>query len=487
MSQLVLIVDDDPIQRRLLDAQVTRMGFTPISCTGGRSALQALEARSGEAIVAVVLDLMMPDTGGLEVLTEMRRRQLDIPVVVQTAKGSVETVVEAMRAGAFDFIVKPVSPQKLKNVLHNAARMQAVPRRRAGADRGRALLAEAAASPALRPVLLAAAKAARSDIPVLIEGETGCGKEWLANAIQAEGERAGRPFVTLNCGAIPPDLAESVLFGHEKGAFTDAGRRHEGKFLQADGGTLFLDEVGELAMPAQVKLLRVLQAGEIDMVGGTAERRVDVRIIAATNRSLARAVAAGRFREDLYYRLNAFEIQMPPLRERREEIPALARSFLARYGRRERRAAGRRLSAGALALLQRYDWPGNIRQLENAVYRALVISESETLEAEDFAHVAALLAVGSPATAPHEPDAADDDGVAAQAPGTAAAGPVRPHAATFPLCDDEGEIRRIEDIEADVIRVAFSQYGGRMSEIARRLGIGRSTLYRKMREYNIGA
>ena len=486
MSQLVLIVDDDPIQRRLLDAQVTRMGFTPISCNGGRAALQALDARPAESIAAVVLDLMMPDTGGIEVLTEMRRRELDIPVVVQTAKGSVETVVEAMRAGAFDFIVKPVSPEKLKNVLQNAARVQAAPRRRDPAGRSRPLLAEAAASPALRPVLLAAAKAARSTIPVLIEGETGCGKEWLAAAIQAEGDRAGRPFVTLNCGAIPADLAESVLFGHEKGAFTDAGRRHEGKFLQADGGTLFLDEVGELAMAAQVKLLRVLQAGEVDMVGGTTERRVDVRVISATNRSLARAVAAGRFREDLYYRLNAFEIHVPPLRERREEIPALARGFLARYGRRERLAAGRRLSAGALDLLQRYDWPGNIRQLENAVYRALVIAETETLEAADFAHVAALVAVGS--TSQSSPDArATGDGGDAATRVIPENRPDRPEPARSPLLDDEGEIRRIEEIEADVIRVALSQYGGRMSEIARRLGIGRSTLYRKMREYNISA
>ncbi|UIJ74171.1 sigma-54 dependent transcriptional regulator [Aurantimonas sp. HBX-1] len=461
------------------------MGYTPISCGGGRAALEALDGRHRGAVTAVVLDLIMPDTGGLEVLAEMRRRELDIPVVVQTAKGSIETVVEAMRAGAFDFLVKPFSPEKLGDVLASAVRMQAAPRRRGTAGTSRPLLADAEASPALRPVLAAAAKAARSAIPVLIHGETGVGKDWLATAIQAESGRAKRPFVTLNCGAIPADLAESILFGHEKGAFTDAGQRHEGKFLQADGGTLFLDEVGELPMAAQVKLLRVLQTGEVDLVGGSTTRHVDVRIIAATNRSLAAAVAAGRFREDLYYRLNPFEIRIPPLRERRGEIPGLAKGCLARYRQLERQAPGRILSRGALDLLQRYDWPGNIRQLENAVYRALVLSESETLEAANFAPVAALVSVGA---LPVPNDTATPGPRGEPTAAAVSAGADACAAATqFPLRDEAGQIRRIEDIEADVIRVALCQYGGQMSEIARRLGIGRSTLYRKMREYNIGA
>ncbi|NDV87134.1 response regulator [Aurantimonas aggregata] len=486
MSRTVLIVDDDPIQRRLLDAQVARMGYTPICCAGGRTALDALDGKHRGSILAVVLDLMMPDSGGLDVLAEMRRQEIEIPVVVQTAKGSIETVVEAMRAGAFDFLVKPFSPEKLRDVLGSAARMQAAPRRPVSAARTRKLLAETNASPALRPVLLAAAKAARSAIPVLIEGETGAGKEWLAAAIQAEGDRAERPFVTLNCGAIPADLAESILFGHEKGAFTDAGRRHDGKFLQAEGGTLFLDEVGELSMAAQVKLLRVLQTGEVDLVGGSARRRVDVRIISATNRSLAAAVATGRFREDLYYRLNAFEIHVPPLRERRDEISHLASGCLERFGRVERQAPGRRLSRGALDLLQRYDWPGNIRQLENAVYRALVLSESEILEAAGFAHVAALVSATSRPAAVVSGSAPDDASEPNAVPSpTSLETDVAPTA--FPLRDEAGQIRRIDDIEADVIRVALCQYGGQMSEIARRLGIGRSTLYRKMREYNIGA
>ncbi|MEH6718596.1 MAG: sigma-54 dependent transcriptional regulator [Aurantimonas endophytica] len=483
MSQRVLIVDDDPIQRRLLDAQVTRMGYTPICCAGGRAALETLDGKHRGSIMAVVLDLMMPDTGGLEVLAEMRRREIAIPVVVQAARGSIETVVEAMRAGAFDFLVKPYSPDRFRDVLGSASRMPVAPRRPAPAGRSRRLLARADASPALRPVLLAAAKAARSAIPVLIEGETGVGKEWLAASIQAEGNRAEQPFVTLNCGAIPADLAESILFGHEKGAFTDAGQRHDGKFLQADGGTLFLDEVGELPMAAQVKLLRVLQTGEVDLVGGTTKKRVDVRIISATNRGLAAAVAAGRFREDLFYRLNAFEIHVPPLRERRDEIPGLAKTFLDRYGQLERQAPGRLMSRGALDLLQRYDWPGNIRQLENAVYRALVLSESETLEAADFAHVAALVTATSRPGPPSEPqlDSTDNPNVARSIEIDSHAAP-----AAFPLRDETGQIRRIEDIEADVIRIALCQYEGQMSEIARRLGIGRSTLYRKMREYNIG-
>lgn len=495
MTQSVLIVDDDPIQRRLLDAQVTRAGLRPVPCDGGRAALDALGDGEAGQIGAIVLDLMMPDMSGIEVMAEMRRRRTDIPVIVQTAKGSIDTVVEAMRAGAFDFVVKPVSPEKLRAALDNALRMHAATRRRG--YRGAAVFAaprldDTGASAALRPVLANAAKAAASDIPVLIEGETGVGKEWLARAIQAHGARAKAAFVPVNCGAMPTDLVESILFGHAKGAFTDATAHHEGKFIEADGGTLFLDEVGELSASAQVKLLRVLQDGEIDPVGSKTPRKTDVRIISATNRDLAAAVAAGRFREDLYYRLNAFELRVPPLRERRGEIAALARGFVAHFADVERSTRVRRLSGEAIAVLCRYDWPGNIRQLENAIHRAVVLSDNENLLAADFPQIAALIAAD-----PSGPGASEDSSAGPREPRASEEraseemekpwnGVDRRHdAPAFPLRDANGQIRRMEEVEADLIRLALAQYDGRMSEIARRLGIGRSTLYRKLRAYNI--
>ncbi|MCB8839562.1 sigma-54 dependent transcriptional regulator [Aurantimonas sp. VKM B-3413] len=488
MTQIVLIVDDDPIQRRLLDAHVARMGLRPLHCDGGRAALDALSGRDAGQIAAVVLDLMMPDKSGMEVMAEMRRNRLDIPIVVQTAKGSIDTVVEAMRAGAFDFVVKPVAPDRLRLTLSNAVRMRSAARPAAGAGSSRgSALGDVRASPSMRSVLAKAAKAALSNIPILIEGETGVGKEWLARAIQAASDRSSKPFVAVNCGALPGELVESILFGHAKGAFTDATQSHEGKFLEADGGTLFLDEVGELAPSAQVKLLRVLQEGEIDPVGGRTPVKTDARVISATNRDLAAAVAAGRFREDLYYRLNAFDLTVPPLRERREEIRRLAECFLDRWIRVEKQTPVRRLGEGALDLIERYDWPGNIRQLENVIHRAVVLGESELLDVADFPQILALIEAGGERVGPnavaapspaverqiHEPH--QDDGRTEGGEG-----------GRVPLRDENGQIRRIVDIEADLIRLAVTQYNGRMSEIARRLGIGRSTLYRKMREYKIG-
>ncbi|MBP0617422.1 sigma-54-dependent transcriptional regulator [Jiella mangrovi] len=498
MTDIVLIVDDDPIQRRLLDAHVARMGLTPVLCDGGRAALAALGGKNARQIAAVLLDLMMPDKSGIEVMAEMRRNHLDVPVVVQTAKGSIDTVVEAMRAGAFDFVVKPVSPERLRETLANALRIHAAARPK----RGVSTLSPDGASPAMRPVLQVAARAARSTIPILIEGETGVGKEWLARAIRAAGNRASKPFVPVNCGALPSDLVESILFGHAKGAFTDATDEHRGKFAEADGGTLFLDEIGELAPAAQVKLLRVLQEGEIDPVGARMPARVDVRIISATNRSLHQAVAAGRFREDLYYRLNAVEIAMPPLRQRRPELRGLVEQFLARVAKLEEGSKVSAIGEDALDLIMAYDWPGNIRQLENSLHRAVVLSENETLGAEDFSQIRALMAAGSGEVRRSEPGAGNGGARTIEAPlrpfeqsaTNAAGGPEggrQPgrrdlHSGPdFPLRGQDGQIRRMVDVEADLIRMALTQYDGRMSEIARRLGIGRSTLYRKMREYKI--
>ncbi|RFC62070.1 sigma-54-dependent Fis family transcriptional regulator [Fulvimarina endophytica] len=485
MARKVLVVDDDPIQRRLLDAQISRIGLQPIHCDGGRAALDALTGPRAQDVTVVLLDLVMPDKSGTEVMAEMQKRAIDVPVVVQTAKDSVETAVAAMRAGAFDFVTKPVSPDRLGEALTRAVRMFDARSRPAPVPAS--FRAHALPEP-MASVVASAAKAAKSTIPVLVSGETGVGKEWIARAIQAWGPRAGKPFVTVNCGALPSDLVESILFGHAKGAFTDAGREHFGKFREADGGTLFLDEVGELSPSAQVKLLRAIQEGVVDPIGADRAVKVDVRLLSATNRSLGAAVREGRFREDLFYRLNAFEITVPPLRHRRAEIRPLAEGFLKRFLADEPQSPARRIGPDTLDLLEGFDWPGNIRQLENMVHRAVVLCENEVLRPEDFD--ALLLArqaadgAGAPTPWPKAPV-----GEAEAAPRERAAetgrgedGGRRPD----PLLHDEtGDLRRLDEIEAAVIRLAVERYQGRMSEIARRLGIGRSTLYRKMRQYEI--
>jgi DNA-binding NtrC family response regulator len=341
---------------------------------------------------------------------------------------------------------------------------------------------------AMGPVVRMGQRAAASNIPVLITGESGVGKELLARAIQGASDRSGRPFVTVNCGAIPENLVESILFGHTKGSFTGATDNHLGKFAEANGGTLFLDEVGELPLDMQVKLLRVLQEGEVDPVGSKRPVKVDVRIISATNKDLAKLVADGRFREDLYYRLNVFPIEAPPLRERKEDIPALVQRFVARFNAEEGRAV-RGASEATMEMLFNYDWPGNVRQLENTVFRAVILSEGDLLQPEDFPQISGLkpmsaandaLPVGTPVPAnDHHVSAAQ----ASFASAVAAAADVSP--GPVAVFDGEGHLRQLEQIERDLIELAIDHYAGHMSEVARRLGIGRSTLYRKLREYGL--
>lgn len=346
----------------------------------------------------------------------------------------------------------------------------------------------AIASPAMRAVMEQALRAAATDIPVLIEGESGVGKEWLARAIHAASPRAKGPMVTLNCGAIPEKLVESILFGHERGAFTGATERHAGKFAEANEGTLFLDEIGELPAEAQVKLLRAVQEGEVEAVGAKGPRRVDVRIVSATNRRLAQEVAEGRFREDLFYRLGVFPVAVPPLRERREDIPALAQGFVERFAETQGTRA-RTLSPGAVLHLEERDWPGNIRELENVVFRAAVLSDRETLSAQDFTAAGTPVPVSSPVEADallaaFETVLSDERG-----PDERRRSDPRRAFARRPTIDplgDNGEMRSLAAIERAVIEMALERYDGRMSRIARTLGIGRSTLYRKLREYGLG-
>src|SRR5215207_595044 len=425
----------------------------------------------------------MPGLDGMGVLEKIRDAGLTLPVIVQTAHGGIDNVVSAMRAGAQDFVVKPVGFERLQVSLRNALNTSALKgelQRIRHSREGRLTFTDIITrSETMAAVLRTAQKAASSSIPVLIEGESGVGKELFARAIHGSGERKAKPFVAVNCGAIPDNLVESILFGHEKGAFTGATERHMGKFVEATGGTLFLDEVGELPLAAQVKLLRALQEGMVEAVGGRKPVKVDVRIISATNRKLLDLVKNGQFREDLFYRLHVLPLTIPPLRMRREDIPHLLRHFLARFAAEENRPITS-ISGEAMAHLSQLEWPGNIRQLENAVYRAVVMSEGDQLGLADF----------PPGAHPHTTANASHAEPLIVGPSTAPAMvsgneiPIAPlpAAGTLPMLTSAGEVRPLEEMENEIIRFAISHYRGQMSEVARRLKIGRSTLYRKLDE-----
>jgi DNA-binding NtrC family response regulator len=493
MPQRILVVDDDPVQRRLLEAMVQRFGYIALTADGGDAALALLNNPGPGGIDCIVLDLVMPDLDGLGVMARMRSSGIAVPVIVQTAHGGIDNVVSAMRAGAEDFIVKPASAERLQVSLRNTLQAHALKGELARAKRSRdgtlTFSDVVSRAPAMRAVLRAAEKAAASTIPALVEGESGTGKELIARAIHGSGERRARPFVAVNCGAIPETLVESTLFGHEKGAFTGATEKHPGKFVEASGGTLFLDEIGELPLNAQVKLLRALQEGEVEPVGARQPVRVDVRIVSATNRDLLADVKAGRFREDLYYRLNVFPVQVPPLRQRREDIADLARHFLARFAAEEGKPV-RELTGDALAMLQTFAWPGNVRQLENTIFRAVVLAEGDTIGINDLPQIVAQLTqVSGQATdetadgAPRKvvsivPDLAEPHQWERSRPA--------PDGTALALVDAHGQVRPLDEIEREVIRFAIAHYRGQMSEVARRLQIGRSTLYRKLDGLDLG-
>src|ERR1700733_7689131 len=407
LAACILIADDDAVQRRLVENMVQKCGYEARVVESGDAALAILTAPDGPDIDAVVLDLVMPGLDGMGVLAKIREAGLTVPVIVQTAHGGIDNVVSAMRAGAQDFVVKPVGMERLQVSLRNALNTSALKgelQRIRHSREGKLSFTDIVTrSETMTSVLRTAQKAASSTIPVLIEGESGVGKELFARAIHGSGERKAKPFVAVNCGAIPDNLVESILFGHEKGAFTGATERHMGKFVEAHGGTLFLDEVSELPLAAQVKLLRALQEGSVEAVGGRKPVKVDVRIVSATNRKLLDRVKGGQFREDLFYRLHVLPLTIPPLRARREDIPHLLRHFLARFCAEENRPITG-ISGEAMAVLSQLDWPGNIRQLENAVYRAVVMSESDQLGPADFPQAAAQsLAAPEARSQPVEP------------------------------------------------------------------------------------
>ncbi len=498
MSKTVLIVDDEPGQCRILEEMVIRSGFQAIVASGGLEALSVLESKVAKDISVVLLDLQMPEVNGLDVLAQMRSLSVSPPVIVQTANGSMETAIIAMRAGACDFVVKPMSSDRLKSSLNNAlkisdnqTKIEHIKSKNSDDFTFDDILTE---SPTMKRVLELGRRAASSEIPVMIEGESGVGKELIAKAIQGSSPRHNKPFVTVNCGAIPENLVESILFGHEKGAFTGAVSKRIGKFEQADGGTLFLDEVGELPLETQVKLLRAIQQGEVEPVGGKKSVKVDIRIISATNQDMIGLVKEGRFRDDLYYRLNVFPVMVPPLRKRMEDVPALLHLFLERFAAEE----GKKISGidkKAMELLSRYPWPGNVRQLENAVFRAVVLADHQMLGISEFPQISTHID--------------DFDFIGGnefleksalplfEGPGMIGGDEVLLDTITdsggddsklgIPALDEDGQIRSLKNMEEDMINLAISRYKGKMTKVAKHLGIGRSTLYRKMQEFGIDA
>ncbi len=377
----ILLVEDDDSLREVLAFNLREAGFEVETVDDGRAGLERFDPAIHEVVLT---DLRMPGLGGMELLSELRERDPDAVVLVVTAYGNTERAVEAMRRGAFHYVEKPVNKRTLQAVVDKAVDYRRLHRenRQLKAGTGGRPASEVtivAASPAMNEVLQRVDKVAGSDATVLITGESGTGKELVARAIHDRSERADAPFVPVNCAAIPDELLESVLFGHTQGAFTGATEESEGKFAAADGGTIFLDEIAEMSADLQSKLLRVLQEGTIDVVGANEPRSIDVRVVAATHRDIDRLVDQGAFREDLYFRLNVVPIEIPPLRERREDIPVLTRYFLRQSDERDDLQVTRAVDEA----LVEYDWPGNVRELKNVVERMALLHDGERLELDD--------------------------------------------------------------------------------------------------------
>jgi len=450
----ILIADDEESIRHVLVVLLEERGYEVRAVKDGEEALRELQTRDYDALVT---DVRMPRLDGLALLRAVQAASPETTVIVMSAYGSHELAIEAMKAGAYDYLGKPFHPDEVLLVLRKAEERERLRlenlRLRKEISRARGpseLIAEGAA---MRDLMRVVEKVAPTSTTVLIEGESGTGKEVVARALHELSPRAERPFVAVNCGAIPEQLIESELFGHAKGAFTDARTAKRGLFDEADGGTLLLDEVGELPLQLQPALLRVLQEGEVRRVGDSRSTRVDVRILAATNRDLAQLVQAGRFREDLFYRLNVVDLKLPPLRERTDEIPALAARFLERHAARIG-VPRRRLSPKALEMLAAYRWPGNVRELENALERALVLSEEDLIE----------------------PDALPE-------PVRAGSSPEPVPSALDP--DDLSVKRGQRVLEADLIRRALERTGGNRTRAAELLELSPRALLYKIREYGL--
>ncbi len=463
----VLLVDDEPGVLFTLSEVLIERGHKVITARSGAEALTKLEDAE-----TVVTDLSMPGMDGLELMGHVVSRDPSLPILLLTAHGSEKVAVAAMKQGAYDYLTKPFDIDEVAVVIERAleARRLRVDNRRLAAEQtlGRRIIG---ASRPMRRLLEATGRVASRDVTVLVRGETGTGKEFVAELLHAQSLRASKPLVRFNCAALPADLADAELFGHARGAFTGAGASRPGFFAQADGGTLILDEVGELPPSVQAKLLRALQEGEIQPVGSGRIDKVNVRVVASTNRDLAAEAKAGTFREDLYYRLAVVELVVPPLRDRTDDIPALAEEFARRYG--ERFGLGTvTLEPQLIDALARTDWPGNVRQLENAIARLAALSTGGVITLSDFRDADTSTPSGSSgslsAYSSGSVPAADTDEPA-------------PDARNGPSLKEQ-----VEAFERGLVGRALDSTGGNQSEAARRLGVSRVTLIDKMKKYGLG-
>jgi two-component system, NtrC family, response regulator AtoC len=485
----VLVVDDDRGLRQSVSFILQDGGYLPRVAAGAEEGLEAAEAFQPDL---VLVDFRMPGMDGLEFLSAYRKAGGEAPVIVMTAYGSMDLAVKAMQAGAYDYLPKPFGADEILLTLRKAQEREML-RREVGRLReevtaGRRFGDIVAAAPEMIRVMETARKVARHPTTILLEGATGTGKELLARLVHSESTRSQGPFLAVNCGAIPENLLESEFFGHVRGAFTGAERDREGLFEAAGGGTLFLDEVGELPDFLQVKLLRVLQEGEVRRVGESATRPVDARIVAATNRDLKEEVAAGRFREDLYYRLAVVTLRIPPLRDRPDDLPLLVRHFVKRHGER----LGIEVTGVdplAMRALAAYGWPGNVRELENVLERALVLAEGDRLGVEDLpVAVATGEATGAGSGSPTGSGDADPGvpGEAPESPEVAApGGPVGSTASTGDGGEDLSVKRRAAALERDLIRKALARTEGNRTRAAELLELSDRALRYKIRDYGL--
>jgi two-component system response regulator AtoC len=453
----ILIVDDDPAMRHLLSVILADHGWEARAVATGREALREIEARDTDLVLT---DVRMPGMDGLALLREIQRLRGDLTVIVMSAYGAQDAALEAMKAGAYDYLSKPFRRDEVVLVIRKAEERERLAREN---RRLRTELAHEYApgnmvgrSEAMQELLRQIRKVAPQKTTVLLAGESGTGKELVARALHEQSSRAAFPFVAVNCGAIPAELIESELFGHVKGAFTDASRTKKGLAEEADGGTLFLDEIGELPLALQPKLLRFLEDEEVRPLGDVRSRKVDVRVVAATARDLRRAVAAGQFREDLLYRLDVVAVRLPPLRERRDDVEALAAHFLGRYARLRPELPAMRLSDEARDALLAHRWPGNVRELEHALERAVVLADGPVIREEDLPDP-----VRAPAPVP-------------ASPADAGAGDLSVKRATRAL-------------EERLIRAALERTGGNRTRAAELLDLSYRALLYKIKDYGIGS
>jgi DNA-binding NtrC family response regulator len=447
----ILVIDDEEIMREILDALLTRQGY---GVRLAENAAQGLELARTMSFDAAVVDMMMPGMDGISALDELKKIDDDLPVLMITAFASVENAIAAIKRGAFDYITKPFKNDEVLGVLRNAvAQRRLVTENRAlrqnlqaHANRFGEIIGR---SSRMRQVFDLIIQAAPSRTTILINGESGTGKELVARSIHTRGARAERPFVALNCGAVSDTLLDSQLFGHRRGAFTGAVADHEGVFQAANSGTLFLDEIADIPAALQVKFLRAIQEREVTPLGTTRATKVDVRLIAATNRDLAAEVQAGNFRSDLYYRLNVVHLPLPPLRERREDIRLLAQHYVERYAR-QFNVAPKTVQPAALARLEAYDWPGNIRELQNVIERCFALAPSGDITAASLGHLV-------------DPPRGTDE----------------------PALDFGSAVPSLETTERLLMAAALRQAGGNKNQAARLLGIDRQRLYRKLEKYGL--